>query len=83
MLFTNISTKDLQAEIDRRLLPELIEPDIKPLQKICQAYVKALVKDRYVGDIEHYVFEIAMETVFGENVWLFINSPRKPRKKKK
>ncbi len=82
-MIKNISTENLQAEIDRRqkvkekrLIPKLIEtPDIKPLQTICQNYTNELIKNGYVrDDLEHYIFETAMETVFGKNVWQFINS---------
>lgn len=82
-MIDDISTEDLQAELDRRqkvkqelLKPkQLLLPDIEPLQRTCQDYIDAIVKDGYVhASLEHYIFECAMETVFGEDVWQFINS---------
>lgn len=85
-MFDDISTEDLQAELDRRqkVKQELLKPkqpplpDIEPLQRTCQDYIDAIVKDGmasyvYAG-LEYYIFECAMETIFGEDVCQFINS---------
>ncbi len=86
-MIDNISTKDLQAELNRRqkakqesLKPKkLSEPNIAPLQKMCQEYIDAIdTKDPRDGldydDFKQYIFECAVETVFGKDVWEFINS---------
>ena len=81
-MFINISTKELQEELKRRQefdkikpKPKLIDlPDIKPLQAICQQYIESLGKDDEDDDDEHYIFEVAMETFFGEDVWIYIDN---------
>ncbi len=80
-MFDNISTKDLQAELNRRqeTKPKKLScPNIIPLQKMCQDYINLIdTKDPRdnlnYDDFTEYIFECAMETVFGKDVWEFIN----------
>ena len=45
------------------------------LQKMCQEYIDLWDKGEYFAeDLEHYIFECAIETFFGEDVWKFVNS---------
>lgn len=78
-----ISTEELQAEIDKRKederklsLPKPLQVlDTKLLQIICQKYIEDLSENGWVDDVaEHCIYEMAMETVFGKGVWDFINS---------
>ena len=78
----DISTAYLQAELDRRLGVELavqkpeilVFPNITALQIICQEYIDAIETDVDLQeDYDHYIFETAMETVFGEGVWEYVN----------
>ncbi len=82
-MLDNISTEVLQKVLDQRreteqelLKPkQLKSPNIEPLQEICQEYIDELEKDGYINeDYDHYIFESAMETIFGKDVWKFINS---------
>ena len=82
-LLGGISTEELQKEIDKRKeeerkgsLPKPLQVlDTKPLQIICQKYIEDLSKNGYArDDADHYIFETAMETVFGKDVWKFVNS---------
>ena len=82
-MLENISTEELKAVLYRRQKAEqellkpkqLKSPNIEPLQKICQEYIDELVKDGYVDDnFDHDIYECAMETIFGKDVWKFINS---------
>ena len=55
-----------------------LEIDIGPLRMICEDYMDAVSTNKYVDDdLEHYIFECAMETLYGGDVWDYINSKLK------
>lgn len=40
---------------------------------ICQEYIDTLTKNGYVkDDFDHYIFECAMETVYGKDIWKYV-----------
>jgi hypothetical protein len=49
------------------------------LRSLCQSYIDELAKEEgYVDeDLEHYIFEAAMEACFGKDVWKWINARMK------
>ena len=58
---------------------QLDNPDLNSLREICQEYVDFIDNDdEYHEDnnYDHYIFEEAMTTIFGEDVWDFINNRR-------
>lgn len=78
----NFSDNELQAELNSRKevqrqadKPCMIEvPDYKALRGLCQKYIDDLHEKNWVDDdLKHYVFETAMTTFFGPNVWGWIN----------
>ena len=82
MTLENISTDELKAELERREKQvgeaekprQLDHQDYGPLRKICQDYIDDLDDLRCVDeDHSHYIFECAMEAVFGKSVWGWIN----------
>lgn len=53
------------------------EIDLNALKEICQNYIDFVDNDEEYhedNDYDHYIFETAMETVFGKEVWNFINN---------
>ncbi|MEK6881970.1 MAG: hypothetical protein AABY22_20295 [Nanoarchaeota archaeon] len=47
----------------------------EPLIELCEDYIRQLEEEKYVDeDTEHYIFEVAMEAVFGKEVWKWINN---------
>lgn len=51
----------------------------KELIEICQEYIDFIDNDdKYQNDNDYkkYIFEVAMETIFGKKVWDFINNKR-------
>jgi hypothetical protein len=60
--------------------PKILEtPDISRLVKICQEYMDFVDNDEEYyedNDYDHYIFETAMSTLFGERVFDFINERR-------
>lgn len=58
---------------------KLKEINIDKLSEICEQYIKFIDNDEEYSednDNDHYIFECAMETMYGENVWDWINSRR-------
>lgn len=49
--------------------------DATRLRNICQAYIDELDEKGWADDdTTHYIFEAAMEAVFGKDVWIWVNS---------
>lgn len=78
----NLTDEQLEREIERRKLnksipvPEpLTEPNWLPVYKMVLDYISQLDAQGWVDDdLQHYIFEAAMESVYGDDVWKFINS---------
>jgi len=74
---SEITTKDLEEELKRRReeKPKMKEDiDFEPLKKECQDYIDNI--QEYSGremDVEHTIFEIALEAIFGNEVFDFVN----------
>jgi len=82
-MFDNFTDEQLQKELERRqkIKDESEKPqqhesiNIGSLRKICQFYIDDVHKDGYADyDYVHYIFEVAMGAVFGEDVWQWINA---------
>jgi len=81
----DLSIEQLQARIDeltriRKGKERPVQDKVYTLTKlldICEEYIAELEKDeeeRYgLDDIEHYIFEVAMTTFYGNDVWIWIN----------
>lgn len=50
--------------------------DEQGLRDLCQQYIDYLTSDEYHedSDYDHYIFEKALEAVFGINVWDYVNN---------
>lgn len=73
----DIITSDMVEEVVvKPQSPEkLAEIDLKAVEKICQDYVDYCVSDEYHedNDYKQYIFETAVEAVFGQEIWDFLN----------
>jgi len=49
---------------------KLNNPDFKDLAKICVEYVRSKNPDE---DLKEYIFEAALEAVYGKDIWKYIN----------
>jgi len=70
------SLDSLGRERDKKLKPNLVSaPDLKDLRDVCIEYIDFIDGDDYHedNDYAHYIFEAALETVYGKNVWNWIN----------
>lgn len=62
------------AEKEQEEIPKPLDnPDFTPLIELAQAYIDDINNDKYCEDDAHYIFERAMECVFGKKVWGWIN----------
>jgi len=56
------------------------EIDLTSLRDICQSYIDFIDNDKEYcedNDYDEYIFETAMNTIFGKKVWDFINNRQK------
>lgn len=81
--FDGVSDAALKAELGRRektqamaAMPKpLAQPNFTGLTKMLVEGVKHLNDEGYESkDFKHYVFEAAMEAVFGRTIWTWWNS---------
>jgi len=84
-MLENISTKTLEEELKKRKevkqepAPKQSQSfNFEPLQDICQEYIDSVEKDGYANeDFDHYIFETALECIFGKEVWSWVNKKLK------
>lgn len=63
-----------EKEIPEVVFPKPLEKaDLSILKTLCREYVET-DPDELDDDLEHYIFEAAIETIYGKDVWKFINS---------
>jgi len=72
------SIKELEEELERKknnIPPEpLINPNFGPLQKmIIESINLAIKENKEDDDFEHYVYEAAIEAVYGKDFWKWYN----------
>jgi hypothetical protein len=56
-------------------------PDFTELKRICDEYIQEVAEGEYadaegecvLADLCHYIFEAAIEALYGEEIWDFIN----------
>lgn len=81
-MFDRSSDEQLEEELKRRQTrkkldkPEPVEkPSLVQLCRLCREYIDELDEKGYVDDdMNHYIFEAAMEACFGKDVWNYINA---------
>jgi hypothetical protein len=78
----HISDEQLRAELERREEAEeaRLRPRPQPYQdyeglvKQCEAYIEELANYSYDEDAKQYIYEAAIEAIYGKGVWKWINS---------
>lgn len=78
------SDDELKAELDRRIkkdeikLPqELEQKDWSMVESLCRGYLDSIREKGWVDeDMAQYIFEAAIEAVYGKKVFEFINKKR-------
>ena len=68
------TTEELKEELWRRNSPQLIvHMDFSDLVIECKNHIFKLASNLSTEDDEHYIYEIAMEAVYGNHIWDWIN----------
>jgi len=54
---------------------QLENPDFKKLKESCLEYIQEIANSGYIkdDDLDHYIFEDALEAIYGKDIWDFIN----------
>jgi len=78
MTLENITTDQLKEELKKRTAndtrpPPINRPDFSELTKTCESVMEDYAKQGYSKDGSHYIFESAMECVYGKKVWEWVN----------
>jgi chorismate mutase len=85
-MLNQISTEQLVQELKRRekKAKELAKPKMlavparnpEYLEKVCQEYIDFIASDEYHedNDYKNYIYENAIEMLFGSEIWEWINS---------
>ena len=74
---SKLSTEELEAEILRRkeeravaARPQLVgTPDMTDLISACEGYITEQLTDSVDDDTEHYIFELAMISLYGRDIF--------------
>lgn len=51
--------------------------DLSKLIEICESYIEFIDNDKEYtedNDFDHYIFETALEAIYGDDVWEFVNN---------
>lgn len=61
-------------KVENKRPTPLENPDFRLLVETLEGYIHSLERDELVDiNDEHYIFEAAMEAVYGKGVWKYIN----------
>jgi hypothetical protein len=78
---TQYSDEDLRQELRRRegqanieIPPKLATPNIEPLAELVAEHLRLIACQQHDEDMEHYIYEAALEAWYGKDVWKFINA---------
>ena len=64
----------LQAQLKKKESPKIIKnPDLTRLEKLLKDYIEAIIKEGGMKDIKHWVYEEAMEALYGKTIWDWVN----------
>lgn len=69
------SKKELEDELKRRKNEEgrkpeqLQNPDLTDLREVTSNYIDSILNQTVDDDLEHYIFETAMEAIYGEDIF--------------
>lgn len=78
-----LSTEDLEAELKKRKEKDILDSIPKPLNDINIDAIKNIAKEeleyltkngKNSKDIDHFMYETVMKTVYGNDIFNYINS---------
>lgn len=70
-----IARREREAQLIKDSVPNMLIPmDFVPVINTCQECIEHIAKHRRdLKDSEHWVYESAMEAVYGHDIWKYIN----------
>lgn len=62
-------------EEEKQNRPVLIDlPDLTKLKEACEYHILEIIDGKHVdSDADHYIYEAAMQTLYGKNIFSWIN----------
>lgn len=75
--FKNYTTEELEAEVNRRKnMPKMIvDPNWDGLMDYVEESLDQVSRgDGFPKDFEHWIYENVMETLYGTDIWAWLNS---------
>ena len=74
----DFTIEELETEIKRQKeaeVPTVIENPVmtEKLMSGCKEYIDLIIQGGSIDNCEHFIFEAAVEAVFGPDVWKWIN----------
>jgi hypothetical protein len=83
-MLDQFSDEQLEKELERqektkypKPLP-IPEPDFRSVKVLCAGYLNDLEKQGWVDDdAKYYIFEAAIEAVYGKAIWDFVRAKQK------
>ena len=85
MNLDDYTSDDLVKELKKREEEEIEETRPQPLdvqdfsqvRKACEVHIQELIDGKVDSDIDHYIYETAMEAIYGKDIWNWVNSKLK------
>jgi flagellar biosynthesis chaperone FliJ len=71
------TVQKLEKQLENLTKPQralISNMNLQPLINICTEYVETGDYNNERDDLEHYIFETALEMVYGKEVWNYINN---------
>lgn len=62
-----------EQEKKMSILTPVENPDYSMLIKTCEHYIKDISETGYSKDSKHYIYEQAMQAIYGKDCWNWIN----------
>lgn len=72
LLKKELVRRDIQAKEASKPKP-LKSPNLSLLQEACDYYINSLFNKEYSKDAEYYIYEKALEALYGDNIFDWIN----------
>jgi hypothetical protein len=59
--------------VENKPVPPLEDIDYSKVKKECEVHIQEIADGKVDTDAEHWIYEAAMEAVYGKDVWNWVN----------
>lgn len=79
MDYTKMTPTELRSLADKieqeeKKIPEMVKsPDLSNLKLVIREHLETISNGIEDDDGEHYIYEVALETIYGKGIWDWIN----------